>query len=62
MNKEKKIRRIHLNGNEWIWSKPEKPIEVFFENGEMALVKWYRCGNQDFNGKYVSAVEYEESL
>ena len=61
---EKKIRKIWLNlGNEssnvtLLEAKKEHPIECFLENGEMANVKWYRQGNEEYNGKYVIKIEY----
>ena len=33
-------------------------IEEFYVNGEMAQIKWYRQGNREYNGKYVTMIEY----
>ena len=54
------IKSIIVEGQGYIYSKENEPIEVFHENGEMALVKWYRKGNREFNGKYVIQIEYED--
>lgn len=35
------------------------PITLIRKNGEMALVDWYECGNEEFNGKYVISVVYK---
>ena len=42
----------------FIGSEEEQPIEEFLVNGEMASIKWFRKGNQEFNGKYVIRIEY----
>jgi len=36
----------------------DEPITCFTENGEMALIKWYRKGNSTYNSKYVISVTY----
>lgn len=63
MNEEqnKKIKTLAFEYRPPIHATKEKPIEVFFVNGEMALVAWYRYGNLLFNGKYVTEIEYEQN-
>jgi hypothetical protein len=55
----KNIKRIYVDHIGHIYAKAETPIEIFSVNGEMALVFWYRCGNSEYNGKYVVEVEYD---
>jgi len=54
-----KIKQILVDQYGWIYSGREGQIEEFFVAGEMANVKWFRKGNQEYNGKYVVVVEYE---
>jgi hypothetical protein len=55
-----KIKTIYVEHIGLIKEEVNYPIEEFTVNGEMALVKWYRIGNQEYNGKYVIAIEYHE--
>lgn len=34
-------------------------IEEFWVNGEMAMVRWFRQGENEWNGKYVINIEYK---
>ena len=59
----KKIKQMFVENIGWIYSLESDNhdyIEVFFVNGEMALVPWYKKGNREFNGKYVVEVQYED--
>lgn len=55
---EKIIEQIYVNGIGWIYADSE-PIEAFTVNGEMALVAWYRKGNEEYNGRYVQCIKYK---
>lgn len=55
----RKIKSIFVEGIGWADSEKGE-IELFQKNGEMALVDWYRQGNVEYNGKYVSVVVYKE--
>lgn len=57
---DKKISQILIDGQGWVSSTTNEPIEWFGVNGEMATVSWYRKGNREFNGKYVVEIIYEE--
>lgn len=53
------INSILIDGIGEITSKNNtEPITVFLENGEMAHVKWYRQGKNEYNGKYVIRITY----
>lgn len=43
-----------------ITASEDRPIESFEKNGEMAPVEWFRWGNLEFNGKYVTEIGYED--
>ena len=34
-------------------------IERFAVNGEMGMIAWYRQGNKEINGKYVTEIRYK---
>jgi len=53
-----KIRSITLSGIGFVSAEKDQPIEEFLVNGEMASIKWFRKGKQEFNGKYVIRIEY----
>jgi len=58
----RKITHLSFEGRPSIIATPEKPIEPFLVNGEMAHMTWFRFGELDFNGKYVTEIGYESSL
>ena len=58
----RKITHLRFEGRPSIIATPEKPIEPFLVNGEMAHMTWFRFGELEFNGKYVTEIGYESSL
>ncbi len=52
------IKKITVDQIGAIFSAPDRPIETFIVNGEMAPVVWFRRGNEEYNGKYVIQVVY----
>ena len=58
----RKITHLAFEGRPSIQATPEKPIEPFLVNGEMANITWFRFGELEFNGKYVTEIGYESSL
>ena len=58
---DKKITRLLFEYRPPVDATEERPIELFTKNGEMAPVAWYRFGNLEFNGKYVTEIGYEDS-
>jgi len=57
----KKIKKIYIKDYgdfNFIEATEEEPIEEIFYNGEMASVRWFKKGKEEFNGKYVYAVVY----
>lgn len=59
-NENKTINRIYVEPAGYVHAEEGLPIEKFNVNGEMAPVTWYRKGNQEFNGKFVQYVLYNE--
>ena len=59
---DNKILSINVDQIGFIGSTPENPIELIQVNGEMALVNWFRRGNEEYNGKYVIRVVWEKPL
>jgi len=57
----RKIRSILIDGQGWKYSSPFELITLIHKNGEMAEVEWFSLGNEEFNGKYVIEINYEES-
>ena len=53
-----KIRSLTVVDIGFISASKDEPIEEFLVNGEMASIKWFRQGKQEFNGKYVIRIEY----
>lgn len=53
-----KIIALFVEDIGWVYPK-DVPVEVFQVNGEMALVTWYRIGNEEYNGRYVEYIRYE---
>ena len=60
MSEGRKIKHLAFEFRPAVQATEDKPIESFTKNGEMALVEWFRYGNFEFNGKYVTEVEYYE--
>lgn len=59
MVKEKIVESILVESIGYIYS-DDDPIENYTVNGEMALVDWYRKGNQEWNGRYVIQITYKD--
>lgn len=59
---DNKIVSLVVDQVGFVHSDPGSPIEMIEVNGEMALVKWFRKGNTEYNGKYVISVEWEKKL
>ena len=57
-----KIVKIIVDQIGFVGAEPGKPIEIFQVNGEMASVNWFRKGTEEYNGKYVISVEWENNL
>ena len=57
-----KIISINVDQIGYVCSEPGEPIEIIQVNGEMAMVNWFRKGNEEYNGKYVIKVEWEKPL
>lgn len=57
-NKIKQLLVDTITGTHIYNATEELPIENFAVNGEMALVDWYRQGNEEINGKYVISKIY----
>ena len=60
MSTSRIIKRLAFESRSMVYATEKQPIEVFMINGEMAPVAWYRFGNLEFNGKYVTEIEYED--
>ena len=58
----RKITHLTFDYRLGITATPQKPIEPFLVNGEMAHITWFRFGNTEFNGKYVTEITYESYL
>lgn len=58
MNDMKEIERIIVEDIGGVFDSEGK-IEEFTVNGEMALVRWFRQGQREFNGKYVIEIRYK---
>lgn len=62
----REIKEIFVDGYGWVHSdsttdRPDNsPIEPFMINGEMASIRWFRKGAQEFNGKYVVVINYKQ--
>ena len=59
---DNKIIRIIVDQVGMVHAEPDRPIEIIHVNGEMAMVNWFRKGNEEYNGKYVISVEWEKPL
>jgi len=57
---EKEIVSILVEGIGYKRSEEDNPIKIFFESGELAAVKWFRRGNQEWSGKYVIEINYKD--
>jgi len=58
---KRKIKYLMIKDTGYVGAELEgHPIETFKKNGETAEVEWFRCGNREFNGKYVIEVGYGE--
>ena len=55
---EKKITHLSFEYRPSVVAEKDKPIERFYKNGEMAQVEWFRFGDIEFNGKYVTEIGY----
>lgn len=53
-----KIEYLVFEGRPAVRATKDKPIICFEKNGEMASVDWFRYGNIEFNGKYVTEIGY----
>ena len=70
MRSMREIKQIHVDPVGWVSRYTTNSfthevldngkIEHFTKNGEMALVDWYRQGDREYNGKYVTTIEYYE--
>lgn len=56
----RKIAHLAFEYRPSISATKDKPIIRFTKNGEMAPVEWFRWGNLEFNGKYVTEIGYED--
>ena len=57
-----KITHLTFENRPSIQATDNKPIERFEKSGELSLVGWFRQGNLEFNGKYVTEIEYEKTI
>ena len=57
---DREIEAIYCEPIGWVLVNNDNPtpIEIFYVNGEMASLAWFRKGNEEFNGKYVQYVRY----
>ena len=58
---ERKIKYIKLE-DDIIFSNDDGEIKRFEKKGEMAYVEWFRKGNREFNGRYVSEVMFDREI
>ena len=58
-DKERKITHLAFEYRPSVTATLEQPIESFLVNGEMAQITWFRFGDLEFNGKYVTEIGYE---
>lgn len=54
----KEIKAVYFAHNSPI-NKDNGVIETFTYHSEEGRTEWFRQGNMDYNGKYITAIEYE---